>query len=74
LLLLAAVILVLNYFIKFPTLPDEAIARFREYRGKSLPLQIETSEAKTLERYFMAEGVPASGEAVSGYLYVAVAA
>ncbi len=31
LMLLAAVSLVLNYFIKFPTLPDETAASFREY-------------------------------------------
>ncbi len=57
LMLLAAVSLVLNYFIKFPTLPDEAAASFREYRDKRLPLQIETSDARTLERYFEASGV-----------------
>jgi hypothetical protein len=60
-MLLAAVILVLNYFINFPTFPDDAVARFREYRDKNLPLQIETSEATTLDRYFAAEGIPGSG-------------
>jgi hypothetical protein len=52
LMLFAAVSLVLNYFIKFPTLPDEAAVSFREYRDKRLPLQIETSDVRTLERYF----------------------
>jgi hypothetical protein len=56
-MLVAAVSLVLNYFIKFPTLPDEAVARFREYCANKLPLQIETSDAATLERYFEAEGI-----------------
>jgi hypothetical protein len=59
-MLLAAVILVLNYFIKFPTFPDDVVAGFREYRDRNLPLQIETSDAATLERYFVAEGVPVS--------------
>jgi len=59
-MLLAAVILVLNYFIKFPTLPDEAVASFREYSEKKLPLQIETADAVKLERYFAAEGAPAA--------------
>ena len=58
LMLLAAVSLVLNYFIKFPTLPDEAVARFREYCDNKLPLQIETSDVATLERYFEADAVP----------------
>ncbi len=55
-MLLAAVSLVLNYFIKFPTLPDETAASFREYLNKRLSLQIETNEARTLERYFEARG------------------
>jgi hypothetical protein len=58
LMLVAAVSLVLNYFIKFPTFPDEAATSFRQYCGGMLPLQIETSDAATLERYFAAEGVP----------------
>jgi hypothetical protein len=58
LMLVAAVSLVLNYFIKFPTFPDEAAASFRRYCDGMLPLQIETSDAATLERYFAAEGVP----------------
>ena len=57
LMLLAAVSLVLNYFIKFPTLSDEAAATFREYRDKRLPLQIETSDVRTLERYCEASGM-----------------
>jgi len=60
LMLVAAVSLVLNYFIKFPTLPEESAARFREYCDKKLPLQIETSEPTTLGRYFEAEGVPSA--------------
>jgi hypothetical protein len=55
LMLVAAVSLVLNYFIKFPTLPDEAVARFREYCDNRLPLQIETSDTAVLERHFEAE-------------------
>jgi len=46
LMLLVAVILVLNYFIKFPTLPDEAAASFCAFREKKLELQIETSDVK----------------------------
>ena len=57
LMLFAAVSLVLNYFIKFPTLPDETAASFREYLDKRLSLQIETNDARTLERYFEARGV-----------------
>ena len=45
LMLVVAVSLVLNYFIKFPTFPDEAAASFRQYCDKRLPLQIETSDA-----------------------------
>jgi len=60
LMLAAAVSLVLNYFIKFPTLPEESAARFREYCDKKLPLQIETSEPTALGRYFEAEGVPSA--------------
>jgi len=56
-MLLVVVILVLNYFIKFPTLLDEAAASFRQYCDKKLSLQIKTSDATTLERYFAAEGV-----------------
>ena len=48
LMLLAAVSLVLNYFIKFPTLPDETAASFREYLDKRLSLQIETNEARDI--------------------------
>jgi hypothetical protein len=59
LMLLAAVVLVLNYFIKFPTLPEEAAASFRAYSQRRLPLQIETADAVRLERYFVAEGAPA---------------
>jgi hypothetical protein len=55
-MLFAAVVLVLNYFIKFPTPPEEAAASFRAYREQKLPLQIETSDAATLERYFADEG------------------
>jgi hypothetical protein len=58
LMLVAAVSLVLNYFIKFPTWPEEAVARFREYCDNRLPLQIETSDAATLEQYFEADGFP----------------
>jgi len=54
-MLLAVVILVLNYFIKFPALPDEAAASFRAYSQRRLPLQIETADAIRLERYFAAE-------------------
>ena len=57
LMLFAAVGLVLNYFIKFPTLPDETAASFREYLDERLSLQIETNETKTLERYFEARGL-----------------
>jgi hypothetical protein len=57
LMLFAAVSLVLNYFIKFPTLPDETAASFREYLGKRLSLHIETDEAKILERYLEAGGL-----------------
>ena len=59
-MLLVAVILVLNYFIKFPTLPDEAAAKFREYRDKKLPLHIETGDAVMLERYFATEAPSAA--------------
>jgi anti-sigma factor RsiW len=59
-MLVAAVSLVLNYFIKFPSFPDETAASFRRYRDRKLPLQIETSDAATLERYFAAEGVPSA--------------
>ena len=58
LMLAAAVSLVLNYFIKFPTFPEDAAASFRRYCTSKLPLQIETRDAETLERYFAAEGVP----------------
>ena len=58
LMLVVAVSLVLNYFIKFPTFPDEAAARFRQYCDGKLPLQIETSDTTRLERYFAAEGIP----------------
>ena len=58
LMLAAAVSLVLNYFIKFPTFPEEAAASFRQYREQKLPLQINASAVTTLERYFIAEGVP----------------
>ena len=57
LMLLAAVSLVLHYFIKFPTLPDETAASFREYLDKRLSLQSETNDAKTLERYFETGGL-----------------
>ena len=57
LMLVAAVSLVLNYFIKFPTFPDEVAASFRQYCDRKLPLQIETGDGATLERYFAAEGV-----------------
>src|SRR5262245_54105910 len=56
-MLLVAVMLVLNYFIKFPTLPDEAFAYFQEYRERKLPLQVETADGATLERYFAKEGI-----------------
>ena len=54
LMLLAAVSLVLNYFIKFPTLPDETAASFREYltrgcRWRSRPTTPELWSA-TLKR------------------------
>jgi len=58
LMLALAVSLVLNYFIKFPTFPEDAAASFRQYCASKLPLQIETSDAATLERYFAAAGVP----------------
>ena len=58
LMLAFAVSLVLNYFIKFPTFPEDAAVSFRQYCASKLPLQIETSDAATLERYFAAEGVP----------------
>jgi hypothetical protein len=56
-MLFAAVSLVLNYFIKFPTLPNETASSFREYLDRRLSLQIETNEAKTLEHYFEARGL-----------------
>jgi hypothetical protein len=56
-MLLVAVILVLNYFIKFPTLPDEAFAYFQEYREGKLPLQVKTADGVRLERYFANEGI-----------------
>lgn len=55
-MLLAAVVLVLNYFIKFPSLPDEAAASFRAYRETKLLLQINTADALKMERTFAAEG------------------
>ena len=58
LMLVAAVSLVLNYFIKFPTFPDEAVASFSQYCDRRLPLQVETSDARTLSCYFAAEGIP----------------
>jgi hypothetical protein len=58
LMLVVAVSLVLNYFIKFPTFPDEAAASFGQYCDRKLLLQIETSDAATLNCYFVAEGIP----------------
>jgi hypothetical protein len=58
LMLVVAVSLVLNYFIKFPTFPDEAAASFSQYCDRKLPLQIETGDAAALNCYFAAEGIP----------------
>jgi hypothetical protein len=68
-MLAAAVSLVLNYFIKFPTFPEDAAASFRRYCASKLPLQIETRDAATLERYFAAEGVPFAVRALDPAAY-----
>ena len=68
-MLVAAVSLVLNYFIKFPTFPDEAAASFRRYCDGMLPLQIKTSDAATLEHHFEAEGVPFAGRTLDPATY-----
>jgi len=69
LMLLAAVSLVLNYFIKFPTLPDEAAVSFRLYRDKRLPLEIETNDARKLAWYFEASAVPFPAEILDPAAY-----
>jgi len=58
LLLFMAVVLVLNYFIKLPTLPEEAVVSFRAYRANRLPLHFETSDSMKLSRYFAVGGTP----------------
>ena len=70
LMLFAAVCLVLNYFIKFPTFLDEAVASFREYRDKKMSLQIETSDPLKLERYFAAEGAPFAVRSLDPAIYI----
>ena len=68
-MLFAAVILVLNYFIKFPTLPEEAAANFHAFRDKKLELQIETADAMKLERFVVTEGVPFVVRSLDGATY-----
>ena len=65
----AALSLVLNYFIKFPTFPDEALARFSQYCDRRLPLQVETSDALTLSCYFAAEGIPFADRTLDPAVY-----
>ena len=69
LMLGAAVSLVLNYFIKFPTFPEDTAASFRSYCAGKLALQIETSDPTMLERYFAAEGVPVAVRALDPAAY-----
>lgn len=57
-LLLIAVVLVLNYFVKTPTLPGEVAGDFRNYRSGSLSVQLETADVKAMEKYFAEQGVP----------------
>jgi len=69
LMLVAAVSLVLNYFIKFPTFPDEAVASFSQYCDRRLPLQVETSDALTLNCYFAAKGIPFANRTLDPAVY-----
>jgi anti-sigma factor RsiW len=57
-LLFVAVVLVFNYFIKFPTLPSEVANDFRSYQRGDLPVQLETVDFRAMEQYFAARGVP----------------
>jgi hypothetical protein len=66
-MLLAAVSLVLNYFIKFPTLPDETAASFRQYLDRRLSLQIDTNDARTLENSLIPLGTRSRVDMFIGY-------
>jgi len=58
LMLLIAVVLVLNYFIHAPRLPDDAASDFGKYQSERLSLQFRTADVKAMEKYFVAQGVP----------------
>lgn len=57
-LLLLAVVLVLNYFIKSPALPAEVASDFSSVKSGNLAVPFETSDVKAMERYFADHGVP----------------
>lgn len=58
LMLLIAVVLVLNYFIHSPTLPDEVASDFGKYKSERLSLQFRSSDVTAMEKYFAEQQIP----------------
>lgn len=56
-LVFAAVILIFSYFIKFPQLPSEVAQDYWNYGDQKLPLDLETSDVKEMENFFLDHGI-----------------
>jgi hypothetical protein len=59
-MLFAGVALVLNYFIKLPSFPEEAVASFRAYRAETRSLHVGAAGTAELPRGFGADAACSS--------------
>jgi anti-sigma factor RsiW len=57
-MLLVAVLLVLSYFIHSPTLPDQIMSDFGDYKSERLALQFRGPDVAAMEKYFAEHGIP----------------